>query len=162
MTNSNRLGPCSAPQCWQRASEVVGGVPLCQMHVCAVTEYLATARRAEDAEPEHKSVVYYISFDEGATVKIGTTTDPRSRFRELGKPRGACPRVIAAEPGGRELELKRHGQFDRLRQGRTEFFQNAPHLIAHMHGLIATRPGWRAELVDGLSDWRQNRRRRVA
>lgn len=71
-------------------------------------------------------IVYYLSFAE--RVKIGTTGNPRKRFRNL-----PYDTLLATEPGGRAKEQERHRQFAEFRI-HGEWFTPAPALL----GYIAT------------------------
>ena len=53
------------------------------------------------------SIVYYIR--RGSLIKIGTTTDPMKRFRDL-----LPDEICAIEPGGTGQEALRHRQFRHL------------------------------------------------
>jgi hypothetical protein len=82
-----------------------------------------TRRRQERAT--ESSVVYYMRMRD--LVKIGTTTSPvRVRQSQL-----MADEVLATEPGGYELEKKRHRQFDQYRY-RGERFYPGPELLAHI------------------------------
>jgi Helix-turn-helix domain len=70
-----------------------------------------------------ESIVYYIR--RGELIKIGTTTSPRSRFTDL-----LPDEILAVEPGARELEQMRHGQFRHLRC-LGEHFRDVPELRDH-------------------------------
>lgn len=75
------------------------------------------------------SIVYYIR--RSALIKIGTTVNPRGRFTDL-----MPDEILAVEPGGRELETARHGQFSHL-QVTGEHFRDTPELRAHIAGIVA-------------------------
>jgi hypothetical protein len=70
------------------------------------------------------SIVYYIR--RGELIKIGTTTDPVTRFATL-----LPDEVLAAEPGGQPEEYLRHRQFRHLRR-HGEYFEMADELMAHV------------------------------
>lgn len=76
----------------------------------------------------HDPVVYYLELHNG-NIKIGYTTDLRSRLAAL---RYSGDNLLATEPGGRPVELLRHGQFDALRVGRREEFRPGDTLLAHI------------------------------
>lgn len=78
------------------------------------------------------SIVYYIR--RGQFIKIGTTTRPDQRFREL-----LPDEILAWEPGGRAEEQARHRQFAHLRQG-GEYFRPGKDLKAHC-GAVRKRHG---------------------
>jgi hypothetical protein len=110
----------------------MAGVHLAPATVTAAVK-LGRLYHSGDATPHRPStptsimkrhVVYYMRF--GPVIKIGTTDDLRRRAQTL-KP----DEVLAAEPGGRDLETKRHHQFARHRAERELFFP-APELRAHI------------------------------
>lgn len=70
-----------------------------------------------------RSIVYYIR--RGSLIKIGTTVDPYTRFRDL-----IPDEILAVEPGGRAQEQMRHRQFQHLRAG-GEYFRDEPELRDH-------------------------------
>lgn len=74
------------------------------------------ARRQQQATV---SVVYYLRLGP-FVVKIGTTTNLHQRVRQL---RSEMQYVMATEPGGRDLEHKRHVQFaeERINRRREDF-----------------------------------------
>lgn len=82
----------------------------------------------EDAATLRKSLVYYILF--GNRIKIGISATLRSRLDSL--PRGL--RVLATEPGGREVERERHAQFADCRVG-GEWFRPTRTLMVHIANL---------------------------
>lgn len=85
--------------------------------------------RWEAKKAEH-SVVYYVRI--GEFIKIGYTTNLRNRMSGL---RTDCSNVLATEPGGKELEAKRHAQFDKIRVGRREDFKPTLALIKHIEAV---------------------------
>jgi hypothetical protein len=81
-----------------------------------------------------RDVVYYVRLP-GDLIKIGTSRALRSRLTGL----LATPAdLLAAEPGGRELEAERHRQFRRFRYDKTERFRSEPELLAHIEQLRQT------------------------
>jgi hypothetical protein len=96
------------------------------------------ADRRSDRIPD--SIVYYIR--RGPLVKIGTTTNPRGRFRDL-----LPDEILAWEPGGRTEEAARHAQFKALRvSNRGEYFRRDATLDQHIRELAdrhgAPDPTW--------------------
>jgi hypothetical protein len=71
-----------------------------------------------------QAIVYYIL--RGRLIKIGTTTDPPSRFEAL-----MPDEILAIEPGGRPLEVARHRQFRHLKET-GEHFRDAIELRDHI------------------------------
>jgi hypothetical protein len=70
------------------------------------------------------SIAYYVS--RGPLIKIGTTTDPATRFRDL-----MPDEILAVEPGGRAIEAMRHEQFLHLHAS-GEHFRDEPELRDHV------------------------------
>jgi hypothetical protein len=98
-------------------------------------------RRAEKAERDRlhaeataaQSQVYYLRI--GDHVKIGYTSNLTRRLQELRLHPSA---VLAAEPGGQQLERQRHLLFAAERAGRRrEDFNPSPKLLAHIERLRA-------------------------
>lgn len=87
------------------------------------------ARRAARAD-DSGHVVYYARTGENQ-IKIGTTGDLPRRMREFRLVNPA--NVLAAEPGGYELERQRHDEFKAERWNkRTEDFTDSPALLLHI------------------------------
>ncbi len=82
-------------------------------------------------EPEERALnVYYGA--KGDLIKIGYSGQVRARMAHLG-----CE-LLATEPGGRELERRRHQQFATERvTPRQEWFRPTPTLLAHIRDLLA-------------------------
>lgn len=78
------------------------------------------AMEARAAQPD--SVVYFLDF--GETIKIGYSTNFRSRLKDL-KPKS----VFAVIPGHRNKEADLHKQFKEFRQGRSEQFEKSAELL---------------------------------
>lgn len=70
------------------------------------------------------AIVYYGR--RGTVVKIGTTTQPRIRFRDL-----LPDEIMAFEYGGKELEAQRHREFADWRLGGSEYFEISEALAEH-------------------------------
>jgi hypothetical protein len=87
-----------------------------------VTACVAAGREAAGLRED---LVYYILF--GSRIKIGISSSLRSRLDSL--PRGV--RVLATEPGGRDVERQRHGQFADCRAG-GEWFRPTRALLTHI------------------------------
>lgn len=88
-------------------------------------------------------VVYYILF--GDRIKIGYSANPEQRIAGL-----PHDEVLALEPGGRDLEAQRHGEFAATRIARTEWFHISEELLAH----IAELRGDATDPWDQLAEWR--------
>lgn len=80
-------------------------------------------------------VVYFLR--RGDAVKIGTTVDPRRRFRAI-----RHDEVLAFERGGRPLEQLRHAEFAADRLGTSEWFALSPRLRAHVSAVSHGRDAW--------------------
>ena len=92
--------------------------------------------------PAYTSIVYYITWDRGTTVKIGTTTNPKSRFAAYGT-RGSLD-LLAAHPGGYPEERAQHRRFRHLRiSGERELFHQGIDLVEHIAKVRATWPNWK-------------------
>lgn len=74
-----------------------------------------------------ESIIYYIR--RGNLIKIGTTTEPATRFRAL-----MPDEILAFEPGSVAGEYLRHRQFGHLRC-RGEYFRSAPEILEHARQL---------------------------
>lgn len=77
-----------------------------------------------------RSVVYYVRL--GDHVKIGYTINLPERVSQLRVERDA---LLAVEPGWREQEHARHGEFAAERQGRRENFNPSRRLLAHVEAV---------------------------
>lgn len=75
----------------------------------------------------HEPVVYYARMGDGS-IKIGYTADLYTRMTNL----YARDAVLAVEPGGRDVEARRHARFADLRIGRAEMFKADPRLMEHI------------------------------
>lgn len=151
----------AGPPCEQAAIKVVVGLGLCREHyetMCC--EIFADPDAAPPTSPTTQpppSVVYYLGEPTSQTVKIGTTTNLRSRVGAL---RAGHPGLLllATEPGSYPLERRRHWQFRASRVGSAskEWFRKTPQLMDHVaqvraaHGILHTGqpvPPW---MVAGL------------
>lgn len=75
------------------------------------------------------NVVYFIEW--GNRIKIGTTTDLRSRVTSLSLTPDA---VIFAMPGDRHVERDIHGRLGQWRIANTEWFHATPEVYAFIEG----------------------------
>ena len=97
-----------------------------------------------ELDPQHSTpisrqvtVVYYLRF--GDRIKIGTSRDLRQRIAGI-----PHDEILALEPGGVDLERRRHAQFsDHRITG--EWFAAAPALLEHVAAL-AHQDGWARQL----------------
>jgi Meiotically Up-regulated Gene 113 (MUG113) protein len=83
-------------------------------------------------------VVYYIQFDD--RVKIGTTAHIHDRLGQL-----PYDRLLGLEPGGYDVERRRHDQF-RLCRIRGEWFAASEELLQHAASCRREHP----ELLGGF------------
>lgn len=82
------------------------------------------------AEREAGAVVYYLRI--GDRIKIGFTVNLPQRLMAL---RLDPSVVLATEPGGRDVEQRRHREFADERYGRREDFAPSDRLLAHIERL---------------------------
>lgn len=93
----------------------------------------AGQRAAERPPPEQgEAVVYYIRMRGTDRVKIGTTTSLPQRMVAL---RADGEDLMATEPGGYDVEWRRHHQFADERYGRREEFALSERLLEHIASL---------------------------
>lgn len=83
-------------------------------------DYLAARRKLYQTQ----SVVYYVRI--GDTIKIGVTTNMKARM-----PQVMPDEILATEPGGPDLERRRHIEFSHLKV-RGERFTSGADLLAHV------------------------------
>jgi hypothetical protein len=124
-------------------------IPLCTDHLREARNDLVQ-RDMIPASPKRKpsgpaatagrqGLVYYGRT--GDLLKIGTTTSPARRWDRLRRDLGSFE-VLAAEPGGANLELQRHAQFIDLRVRMTESFRYEVALQTHVNSLVKASPDW--------------------
>lgn len=102
--------------------------------ICAVCEWRLGEVPDRELPPPRVDVVYYIRF--GERIKIGTSSNPRSRIAAL-----PHDEVLAFERGGREVEQRRHAQFAALRWPGSEWFRADGELLAHV-ALVGADAPW--------------------
>lgn len=95
----------------------------------AALSALLSKEKERDIEP---AVVYYMRISD--RVKIGFTTDLKRRTGEI-----TPEEVLATEPGGYELEQRRHLEFSRYRT-RGEWFRYEGDLKEHIERLRSQPP----------------------
>jgi hypothetical protein len=120
--------PCRV--CGSRDGVRVGAARACAACGWIVGEYVDP-----DLPLPRVDVVYYLR--RGASVKIGTTSNPRQRFTML-----PHDEVLAFELGDRAVEQQRHREFAADRLGTSEWFELTPRLQAHVAALAAGRDPW--------------------
>jgi hypothetical protein len=102
---------------------------------CAVCEWPHGEHPDGELPPPRVDVVYYLRFRD--RVKIGTTVDPRQRFRAI-----RHEEVVAFERGDRRLEQRRHREFAAERAGSSEWFELTPRLQEHIDVLAGGVDPW--------------------
>lgn len=102
------------------------------------------------------SLVYYATWDDGP-VKVGTTANPRSRFKNHRREHAGFV-VLAAEPGSYVEESVAHKALKPYALAR-ETFEDRPEVQAHMDRVRSEHPQWRS-IVDGVADARSGRMRK--
>lgn len=98
------------------------------------------------------SIVYYVR--RGTLIKIGTTENPRDRFRDL-----MPDAILAFEPGSYAEEKARHRQFAHLQVGPGwEHFRTDPVLLDHIAQMVSLYgppdPAWPSVARGALEHWR--------
>lgn len=115
----------------------------------SVASYVARPR----IDTEGYGIVYYVKI--GSLLKIGVT------YRRVWDRMAEYPphrHLLAAEPGGYELEAQRLAQFAHLRVSGREWHDMAPDLRSHLasvrarHGFPQKRLDWRPEGAVDLAD----------
>lgn len=116
--------------------EAVLATPAREVVLADAQRRVAIDRLAErpPREPGDESgwIVYYIRMRGSERVKIGTTSNLRLRMETL---RADGADLLATEPGGYTVELRRHRQFAEERYGRREEFALSDRLAAHIASL---------------------------
>jgi len=95
-----------------------------------------------------EGLVYYALFEKSGHIKIGHTTQPNIRFKSFKRdyPDRGPFRVLAAEPGGRDKERRRHLQYHRWRVGTNgEFFVYADKIAEDVEKICSANPYWRTQ-----------------
>ncbi|NJQ04057.1 GIY-YIG nuclease family protein [Streptomyces lonarensis] len=85
----------------------------------------------EIPEKAHAPLVYFMR--NGNRIKIGTTTNLRSRIRSLALRK---ENVVLLEVGGRSLEREFHQRFGQYRDGNTEWFREVGELAEYLSDRI--------------------------
>jgi hypothetical protein len=103
---------------------------------CAVCGWRVGDAPDPDLPPPVVEVVYYLRYRD--RVKIGTTRNPRQRLSAI-----RHEQLLAFEPGGRDVERRRHGEFAEFREG-GEWFTADERLLAHAAALSGGAGPWHA------------------
>lgn len=93
----------------------------------AVVQDVADAAYAKANTKRHQ--VYYVRV--GELIKVGTTGQLRQRLSSY----PPTSELLAVEPGGEELESRRHAQFRHLLAHRKEWFHPGTDLMDHIAAL---------------------------
>jgi excisionase family DNA binding protein len=109
----------AAPPAWQIEGEPEAD-PSAVLRACL--------QRVAAESPIERPRVYYIRF--GDRIKIGTTKCLTARLSDL-----PHDEVLATEPGGRDVETRRHRQFA-AQKIRREWFRPDPVLLEHIAALV--------------------------
>ena len=96
---------------------------------CAVCGWRVGDAPDPDLPTPRVDVVYYLRWAD--RIKIGTSHRPRQRLAAI-----RHEELLVFEPGGRDVEQRRHREFAALREG-GEWFTAAPSLLAHVADLRA-------------------------
>lgn len=136
---------CAALRCMEPAHIYLDdAVPLCPAHVYGVRDHLARLdiylpARPKQVQPrpgpDRPHVVYYGRTPTGL-VKVGSTAAPGRRWQRLRVQYGGLD-VLAAEPGGSDVEYARHAEYVALREGVTELFRHEGALRDRVAALAA-------------------------
>ena len=98
--------------------------------ICATCEWRVGEIPDGDLDAVRVDVVYYLRF--GDRIKIGTSSNPRSRLAQL-----RYDTLLAFEPGDRSVEQRRHAQFAEFRYPGSEWFRAHSALDRHIRSLAA-------------------------
>lgn len=157
---------CCAPNCWNEPMEGLTSIPICGPHANGVVREMkrpwmrdAEAARHREMEERYKALgpgyreallaerrrndlehvqVYYVLLSPGI-VKIGYTKFILNRMASF---RASLSALLATEPGGREVEKRRHAQFAQERIGRREDFRLTPRLQSHIESMRVKHDTW--------------------
>jgi len=150
--NRNRVAEiehCCWPGCDKDRYHESDAPPFCGNHLVACAVY-ASSNVMDLIDPLHQarggliqrpskavgpSVVYYVRL--GDHVKIGTTTNLPARLASFYVDHDPNA-LLGSEPGGRDVEARRHLEFaaERVYRNR-ELFNPSPRLLAHIASLKA-------------------------
>lgn len=87
----------------------------------------------DNPQPKRSSLVYYLRFQ--GMIKIGTTVNLAKRLQAI-----PHDEVLATEPGGTEVERRRHAEFREYRRAHREWFLPGPRLMDHIDRLNTIAP----------------------
>lgn len=124
-----------ARELYQHVSEYVARVendPMFRLGLAWNSMDQHNRREAARPVPVENGFVYYVQI--GNHIKIGHTIDLGGRMRSYPPTR----RLLAVEPGGRQLEYARLTEFRHLLDAGQEWFRPGPDLIAYVNTLRAT------------------------
>lgn len=123
----------SAP-CGELVDKETTNIQLCAEHKQQVIlDEIRINNTYPAPEPSEKTAaVYYFAWRDGS-VKIGTTTDLKTRMKTLYVEQDD---LLAVEPGGFDREAQRHRQFALSRKPHTELFERTPALDSHIAQVV--------------------------
>lgn len=116
---------------------------LCKFLVTALEHAAECINRLQDGEPEGltsphddpdiSAMVYFIASEASGNIKIGSSTQPKSRLDALQTAADSPLRLLGTTPGGRRLERSLHRQFSHLRiRANSEWFRPGDDLLDHI------------------------------
>lgn len=130
---------CVDEQCSARHSKT-------RERISKIEREQATIRNViKQVQEDGTSYVYLLEGPGG--YKIGFSTDVNNRINTFNTALGETCKLIAAAPGGRELERKLHHAHRYKRLSR-EWFAQAPHILRHftqLQGVMIFLPGYMTE-----------------
>ncbi len=155
MANSTALlgyTRCAVRGCMTAAVMYAVSVPLCREHVAEMRDHLtaATLDKVSRQQAAPLDALVYFARTEPGIVKIGMTTSPAARWRDLGLQYPGLT-VMVVRPGNRRTEAREHRRFTDLRLGRSELFRYEPPLAAHVEGLQRQYPEW-PDMIQRVQD----------
>lgn len=150
---------CAAINCRASSALIISDVPLCDHHRARLTATLS-GKQAPAPVSEYRSIVYYVTWDKGETVKIGTTTDPKSRLNSYHSRAGRPVDLLVAHPGSYDEEKVNHHRFRHLRlPNEREVFRQGRDLVDHIANVKMAWPNWK-QIVNEVAWQRAGKRGR--
>lgn len=119
-------------------------------HAAEVDAFPEIERRDEVPQAPRKNVVYYVVHAD--RIKIGTSSNWRRRLAAI-----PHDRLLALEPGGAALEMKRHQEFRGCRVGATEWFTQTDDLWDRIVQINDEQP----RLTSSIDQYNRERRDRL-
>lgn len=128
--------PCYVDTCGDQGREVIPNLHLCTLHIvtvlreCIKVDRELTAKaeaRVASNPPRGGECVYYVRFADH--IKIGRSKSLKGRMMAMHLHPDS---LLAAEPGGHQIEKQRHLMFRDERVQRTELFHPSDRLLEHV------------------------------